>query len=125
MKQPFTVQVEAQTAEEAVVIGCRLGKVDGQRRGMLIADTLEAVVQAVDRKLARVQQNPGLYADQVRRLSLMKQQAQEKARAGERDRAVVELLLAHGDGRLDSPAQVGLRHVGARAWLVFGYRFDA
>ena len=73
------------------------------------------------RKLARVQDNPTLYADKIAEyegiLAGIDRNTLEKGEAF----AMMSAMLVHGDASIDSPSRVGVLDCMDGTWGVFGY----
>lgn len=101
-----------------------LADLSGKDRWVLIETSLEQLRDAVLGKLRRVEENPHLYADKIQayqfqlesvRLALML-----PAGSVEREAALVQALLNHGDGRLVSSTCGVMASATPGLWHVFG-----
>lgn len=121
-KTRFVEVVRAATAEEAFrVVGAKYGKT----RFAELRDSPAQVRAATSAKLVRARENASLYADQVAYLeaALARFDAHDNP-----ERAVVDLILDHGDVRVDQRAGCLVRLATtpghrSRSWFVFGYHF--
>jgi len=117
MKQRFIVEVKAKTADAAfAAAGEKLGK-----SRWFMAPSAEAVVKEVQRKLARVKENPDLYADKISAYEAMLDKWEKSQK---NPRALAELMLDHGDARVDHPLACAIVPDGPGKFLIFGYHFD-
>lgn len=120
MKTPFIIRVRAPDAATAWV---RAKGVPPEKRGYVeIADTADQVVRALAGKMRRARDNPGLYADKIAEYQRI-QADYEAQRGSDPELAVVALLLAHGDIRVDNQQKAAVRALGGGQWAVFGYAF--
>jgi hypothetical protein len=118
MKTPFKIVVNAKSAEEAFdKVKVEYGKSAFRE----IAEEPSFVRAAVETKAKRVLENPVLYADKAKEYWQMFQAFDT---AAEKEEAVIDLLIAHGDSRLDNPRFCGVRRsTKPGKWVVFGFKF--
>lgn len=121
-KRRFVELVRAATAEEAFrSVAAKYGKT----RFAELRDSPAQVRVAAAAKLVRARENAALYADQV---AFLESALARFDGSDQPERAMVVLVLDHGDVRVDQRAGCLVRLATtpghrARSWFVFGYHF--
>ncbi len=116
-KKPFTIEVQAPTADQAFA-AAQLSKA-GKTGFRLVEDTPTQVRAAVGGKLRRVAENPALYGDKIEEYKGILQRFDSRV-GKDPHGAVVAAMLEHGDLRVDNATSCGIRRIGAGQWVVFG-----
>lgn len=127
MKKPFKIEVKAPSHYRAFQMATNQIPV---KQGYAELDTsAEDVIKAVDGKKRRAFDNPSLYTDKIQEYEQMLTRYQAAIKADSsalgQQRAVVDLILAHGDIRVDNIAKCAVRQMGPGLYCVFGYDFGA
>lgn len=121
MKKPFTIEVQAATAEQAFK-AAQLHKA-GKTGYRLVEDTPTQVRAAVNGKLRRVADNATLYGDKIEEYRAILQRFDSRVDKDPHG-AVIAAMLEHGDLRTDNASFCAVRRIGGGKWVVFGYAFQ-